>query len=184
MNAEVIRLFYDAQLAIIDVLYNRGEVSLAQTAQNTFAKSLAIAAASQFENALRDTVVRGITARTESDEYVLKFCHRKGIDRQYHTWFRWEDGNANVFFSLFGSDFLQSANALMNGDPEYREAMKSFVKIGHLRNLIVHNDFLTVVINDTPEEVLAHAVRAIKFIDLVERIIVPAGASTSSRAAS
>jgi hypothetical protein len=76
--SEIIKKYYDEQKAIITFLYDKGEVSLAQTAQNLFAKSLVIVAASQFEYALRDVVIRGISLRAKDDNYVIRFCNEKG----------------------------------------------------------------------------------------------------------
>jgi RiboL-PSP-HEPN len=166
----LIENYYAEQNSIIELLYSRGEVSLAQTAQNLFAKSLLLIAASHFEDRLKQVVTSGIASRSRNDPYINAFFKIRGISYQYHAWFDWDKSNANRFYSFFGKHFSEDIKAIIDADEALSESVTSFVKIGDLRNQIVHNNILVFKLNDTPAQVLERIKKANSFISLVEKV--------------
>jgi hypothetical protein len=166
----LIENYYAEQSSIIDLLYSRGEVSLAQTAQNLFAKSLLLIAASHFEDRLKDVVISGFAVRSRNDPYINAFFKICGISFQYHAWFDWDRGNANKFYSFFGKEFGEAIKSAIKEDDALSDCVASFVRIGDLRNQIVHNNILVFKLNDTPAQVLERIKKASSFISLVEKV--------------
>ncbi len=168
-----IKSYFEEQSQIIYTLNEQREFSLAQTAQNIFAKSLVLIAASVFETQLREIVVNAISARTNSDSYVLSFCRRKGMDRQYHTWFDWEAKNANSFFKLFGPEADTTAKRIADNDEEVKRSIEDFIFIGKTRNEIMHLNFLTFPFNDPPDVVLSRIQSARGVLKLAKQVLHP-----------
>jgi hypothetical protein len=166
----LIETYYAEQNSIIELLYSRGEVSLAQTAQNLFAKSLLLIAASHFEDRLKNVVTSGVAARSGNDPYINAFFKMRGISYQYYAWFDWDKGNANKFYSFFGKQFAEAIKSTIEADEALSECVTSFVKIGDLRNQIVHNNILVFKLDDTPSQVLERIKMANAFISLVEKV--------------
>ena len=160
-------------VSIIELLYSQGEVSLAQTAQNLFAKSLLLIAASHFEDRLKRVVTSGVAARSRNDPYINAFFKMRGISYQYHAWFDWDKGNANRFYSFFGKQFVEAIKSMIDDDKALSECVTNFVKISDLRNRIVHNNILVFKLDDTPAQVLEHIKAADLFISLVEKVFDP-----------
>lgn len=168
-----ITIYFRDQSQIIDGLYERGELSLAQTAQNIFSKSLVLIAASFLESQLRDIVESAISARTNADTYITTFCRRKGIERQYHTWFDWKTKNANTFFGLFGDDAKARLKSILDTEEDVEKCITDFMFIGSARNEIAHLNILTFPFNETAENVFARIESARGFPKLVERVLLP-----------
>ncbi len=148
----LIENYYAEQNSIIELLYLHGEVSLAQTAQNLFAKSLLLIAASHFEDQLKHVVTSGVAARSGNDPYINTFFKMRGISYQDHAWFDWDKGNANRFYSFFGKKFAEAMKSAIEADGNLSECVTSLVKIGDLRNQIVHNNILVFKLDDKPDE--------------------------------
>jgi hypothetical protein len=148
-------------------------VSLAQTAQNLFAKSLLLISASHFEHGLKTVLAKGVALRSRNDPYIMTFFEKRGIAYQYHTWFDWDKRNANKFCSFFGPEFANAVKTEVDGDTDNQlsESIVSFLKVGDLRNQIVHGNMLAFSLNDTPEQILEHIRKASRFVTLVEKII-------------
>jgi hypothetical protein len=60
----------------------------------------------------------------------------------------------------------------IEADEALSECVASFVKIGDLRNQIVHNNILVFKLDDTPAQVLERIKMADSFISLVERVFL------------
>ena len=60
----------------------------------------------------------------------------------YHTWFKWDDTNANQFFGLFGSEFKLAMNNRVKESEELRTSIRAFLEIGNERNRLVHQDYV------------------------------------------
>lgn len=91
----------------------------------------------------------------------------KAITRQYHSWFDWETSNANKFFAMFGQAFKDHMVARLSVDGALGEGVKAFMELGRERNLLVHSDYASYLINKTPEEIYALYQRASIFVDSV-----------------
>ena len=96
---------------------------------------------------------------------IIALVQAKAINRQYHTWFKWDESNANAFFSLFGKDFKAAMTAHVKGDSELQASIQSFLEIGNNRNLMVHLDFATFALEKTLDEIYASYKKALLFVD-------------------
>ena len=72
---------------------------------------------------------------------------------------------------MFGAEFRREVDEIVATEPELKECIKSFILIGNLRNQIIHNNILAYPMNYTPEEILGHAIQAVRFIELIRQII-------------
>ena len=104
-NGTAVDRLYEEATALIGVLEQSAELSLQVTAVDHLRKALLLAAASYFEQRVCRYVLEFVRERSGGSVLVENFVRNKAIARQYHTWFRWEDNNANQFFALFGGDF-------------------------------------------------------------------------------
>lgn len=137
----------------IDVLAKAGEVSLQVAIDSHVRKSLLLSAASYFENILSKEVEDFVKEVADGDEMVTSLVRIKAISRQYHTWFEWEGGNANKFFSLFGSSFKERMKKNAAENEQLDRAIKAFLEIGRERNTLVHSDYASHPMNKTFQEI-------------------------------
>lgn len=89
---------YDESASVIRALVGLSEPSLAVAAGDSFRKALVLAAASYFEHRVSSCVLEFIRERADGSGLVVAFVKNKAVSRQYHTWFKWDDTNANQFF--------------------------------------------------------------------------------------
>lgn len=87
---------------ILKILDANEEISLRNTLESNFKKTLLLSAASFFEAALTQHVAEFCAAISRNNLMLCHLVRSKAIERQYHTWFDWNASNANRFFSLFG----------------------------------------------------------------------------------
>jgi hypothetical protein len=97
---------------------------------------------------------------------------------QYHTYFAWgEKGNpdkpgknANTFFALFGDEFKVTAENEINASSTLNTAVKAFLEIGHLRNILVHSNFAAYNLdNKTADEIYKLYMTSLPFIEYIKR---------------
>ena len=112
-----------------------------------------IAAASHFERAMTDAVVNFVGQITAENHPIKWLVQNKAVSRQYHTWFAWNNRNANQFFSLFGEPFRNHIEERVNSDPKLKESIHAFLEIGRERNRLVHGDFGNFSLEKTSEEI-------------------------------
>ena len=160
-----IDVFYNANRNISERLAAIGEISLKTTFDSLFAKSLLIAVTSFFEGRIQDDI-KTFAREVAQSTLVSSLIQSKAISRQYHTYFDWKDAqNANSFFRLFGSDFLEFMKAEVKQNPELDSAVKAFLDLGMDRNNVVHIDFATNAAAKTADEVYYAYQTALQFVD-------------------
>ena len=135
------------------------ELHLLSTVQDSFRKTLLIAAASYFEVRFTETIV-GLYQEADRGAGILsEFVRRKAIGRSFASLFNWDSGNANSFYNLFGPDFSGYMKERVRADDALAEAVKAFIEIGHLRNELVHKNYADFRLDKTVDEIyrLYHA---------------------------
>lgn len=156
MNASektaVDRLYEEAN-SIIQQLQKNSETSLQVSASDNLRKALLLAAASHFEHKICNLLVDFVKDRSSGSPLVEAFVRNKAISRQYHTLFRWEDNNANRFFSLFGKEFRDSMCQKTKASEQLAESIKAFLELGNERNRMVHQDFASFPLDKTLDEI-------------------------------
>lgn len=162
-NTVVDRLFGEFN-DLIKYLDERKEISLRSAAESNFSKSLLLAAASYFERRICSDMVAFVVEQSHTS-MVVDLVQRGAIRRQYHTFFDWDAGNANKFFSLFGNGFKEFMTARIREDTLIAAGIRNFIEIGRDRNRMVHEDFGTYTLEKTAEEIYIAYKSALVFVD-------------------
>lgn len=169
MARTVIDVMYDDFSALIDVLEKHGEVSLRSMIDSTFKKTLALSAASYFEDEIRRILLALFAARSANDPMISNFLRNKALERQYHTFFQWKGNNANSFFGLFGEEFKESAGKDVRGNPKLDASVRDFLGLGNTRNELAHLNFASFALDATAAEIYGRYQRALSFVAYLER---------------
>ena len=143
------------------------QISLLTSAEDIFQKSLLLAAASYFERRIKDDILEYIGKSSGEVSLVTEFVRNKAIERQYHTFFQWNGRNANAFFGLFGEEFKTYMINYVRDNDNYAEAIRAFLEIGNERNRIVHDDFGTVPLEKTTDEIFSLYKKALLFVEQI-----------------
>lgn len=158
------RLYLEYQ----DIVDNLGtvELSLRNSAEETFRKSLLLAAASHFEREIQDHIMM-VVRKYSSGDMIVEFVRNKAIKRQYHTYFTWNRRNANDFFGMFGEGYKSYMIDQVQADQTYERSIRAFLELGNERNRLVHQDFGNFPLEKTSEEIFDLYKRARLFVDSI-----------------
>jgi hypothetical protein len=156
---------YDESISITSALYDIHELSLANAAGDNLRKALVLAAASYFEYRVSSCVLEFIQERASGSNLIVSFVKNKAVSRQYHTWFKWDDTNANQFFGLFGSEFKQMMSNRIKESDELKNSIRSFLEIGNERNKLVHQDFASFHLEKTIDEIYDLYRQSLHFVE-------------------
>lgn len=152
--------------------FGDSDMSLLVETNALTSKQMAISAASFFEVELCNKIERFVHETSGGNEEIKCFLRTKAIKRQFHTWFDWDQKNANQFFGLFGTQFKQYMKAMVEEDDSLRESIRAFLELGKDRNAIVHSDFLNYSYDKTFEEVYHLYEEAKRFVDMFPGILI------------
>lgn len=170
MAETIIDQLYRDNLQLREMLERTKEISLLNMAELHFRKSLLLSAASFFETRVREIIIAFVTSKANGCNEVIYFVKNKAIERQYHSFFDWKNAtNANTFFSLFGETFKNAAVSEINATQELHDAMRAFLELGQVRNTLVHENFATVSLEKTANELYNMYRTAQKFVDYLEQ---------------
>jgi hypothetical protein len=144
------------------------EPSLNTWTKNHFTKVLVLTIASYFETEIIKIIV----------DYANKSCQNKKIpelvsnkinSREYSKLFDWSAGNVNKFLALFGKKFKDQAVEEVKELTSVQEGIKSFLELAEKRNEMVHANFGSFSLSDTPEEIYNKYKKAMEFIEYFEK---------------
>ncbi len=158
------RLYQEYQ----DIVENLGlvEMSLRNSAEETFRKALLLAAASYFEREIQDHIMV-LVERHSNSEMIVAFVRNKAVKRQFHTYFQWDRRNANQFFGMFGESYKSYMTGRAEADQAYGQSIRAFLELGDERNRLVHQDFGNFPLEKTSEEVFQLYREARVFVDSI-----------------
>ena len=105
MDDTVVDRLHGDLSALLTVLHEKQEISLLNSVDDNWRKSLLLSAASHFERRMTDCIMAFVSSATSGNSLVTSFVKNKAVSRQFHTWFSWDEANANSFFGLFGASF-------------------------------------------------------------------------------
>lgn len=128
---------YIQDMNALEGLMNTELVSFISSYREIYRKIFVIACANSFERHF----CRKLPELVSLNPFLRNFIKNQALERKYHTLFRWESKNANGFYGLFGDDFSNQMQKLLNADIQVKEGEKSFLLIGHYRNLTAHKGF-------------------------------------------
>ena|SRR5271166_3481364 len=151
-------------LSPVDRMYNEfreiltsfgpvADLSLVNSLNDPFQKSLLLCAASYFERRIKDCVLDFVGEASHPTQLVKHFVLNAAASRGYHAWFDWDRDNANKFFALFGLDFKEAFDKAIQADSNLRGAIKSFMELGRDRNRLVHQDYGNFILEKTADEI-------------------------------
>lgn len=160
------RLYSDFKLIIEQI--DLSEISLRNSAEEIFQKSLYVAIGSYFERRIGAIVLELVGRSSGDSALVTEFVRNKAISRQYYTYFDWDKANANKFFSLFGAEFRAYMSEYVSENPEYGDAIRAFMRVGDVRNEVAHN-FEHVSIDTTTGDIYELYKSALLFVDQIPR---------------
>jgi hypothetical protein len=153
METTIVDRLYEDNRVLADYLEKGGENSLLNHVDSHFRKTLLLSAASFFETVIKDDLLRFVEERTKSTAPLMYFVKNKAIERQYHTFFNWDQRNANSFFGLFGSEFKEFMETEVKTDAQLGEGIRAFLELGAVRNHLVHQNFGTFPLEKTTNEI-------------------------------
>lgn len=159
---KTIDTLYSDYNSLLTFLKEKREISFLSEVSVLLSKVLIISIASFFEREIKDLLINFTEKQSNNSEPLIKFVKNKAIERRYHEYFNWDSSNANSFFGLFGENFKNYINRELND--EIKDAIKAFLELGGLRNLLVHNDFANFPLDKTLDEVYELYKKAKKFI--------------------
>lgn len=154
------RLYEDFQRILKQI--DDSDVSLRNSAEDIFQKSLAVAIGNYFERRVTDIVLE-LFEKSSGDNVLVSEFVRKNMSRQYHNYFAWRKANANRFYGLFGEDFKGYMEEYVKHNPKYGDCVKAFMQIGNLRNKVAHTE--NPAINQTTQELYALYEKAFFFVE-------------------
>ena len=134
---------FQRMMAQIDV----SEVSLRNSVEDMFQKSLCIAIGCYFERRVTDAVLN-LARRDSHSVLASEFVRIWGIGHRYSSLFDWSAWGArttkraaksgNSFYRLFGAEFQQYMTNYMSTNDEFRNAVLAFLELGNARNRVAH----------------------------------------------
>lgn len=152
---------------IVGRLSEAGEVSLLSSADDSFRKMLLLASASYFEHRVTECVVEFVARVTSKDHVITWLVKRRVVARQYHTWFDWNQNNANQFFSMFGRACVHHMRNEVERSDFLDDSIFAFMEIGRDRNRLVHGNFGSFSLEKTSDDIYDSYRSALRFVDWV-----------------
>lgn len=172
---------WDEISAIQEILKNSQEISSLSDYNRTIRKVLLLSCASFFEREMTEMLKRYVRKVSNNDEKLVNFLEKQAISLRYHTLFNsWGEKNnpnnpgknINSFLSLFGEDFKTKVTSYIKEDSDFDISKNAFLEIGHIRNILVHNDFASYSYdNKTPEDIFDLYTKAKYFIPKIEELL-------------
>ena len=136
----------------------------------SYHKHLLLAAASSLEDKVK-RLVSEIFERHGSDR-LATFVSKRVMARGYHTLFNWEGGTAQGFFTSFGDACASAFRTELRSDNDLGEQHDAFMRLGQLRNELVHNDYASALIELTPDEIMDKYELALRFVGRIESFVL------------
>lgn len=154
----------DEYLAIAKYLEENNEISFLNSLESMTPKVLLLAGASHLEQLIQEVIIDYFQEITTQNEIAVSFVINKAVKRQYHTYFKWDENNANAFFALFGDEFKAQMKAKVKRDEDFDRRMQAFLELGRIRNQLVHKNYATFSLNKTSEEIVKLYHEALEFV--------------------
>lgn len=119
------------QKELVAFLQQQGELSLSIDVEALLSKTLLLSVASFFESRITTAIADYAGRVSNADEALTSLVRIKAIERQYHSYFQWREGNRSVipFFGMFGSTLKDAARRDLKGE-DLRRATDAFLELG------------------------------------------------------
>jgi hypothetical protein len=159
--------FIDEYRNLKDLLLQNDELSLQTSVESHFTKTFLLSCASYHESRIKEILQSFFRQNGQQDERIYYFANNKGIERQYHTYFQWDQKNINNFLGLFGNKFKEMVCKEIDNDEHIKKCMIAFLTIGNERNKMVHENFIAYKLDKTFDEIVSLNELATEFIDYI-----------------
>ncbi len=150
-------------------LKEKNQPSLVSYVDDNFRKVILIASASYFEEEIKNLLIEFSKKTSDSNEKLIEFVKNTVLVRQYCNLFDWKVNNCNTFLKLFGNEFKEECNKEIEKDGTLKEAIGNFIEIGRTRNILVHQNFATILIEKNADEWYDSYKKAIDFIEFLKK---------------
>ena len=155
---------------LVTHLQSDNQLGLISRVQDSFTKTLLIAAASHFEVKFTTNIFELYVEMTQGAEMLAQFVRKQAIGRRFAQLFQWGDEtrshpNANYFFRLFGPEFADYMSRKVKDDQRLDDSVKAFLEIGNLRNQMVHGNYAEFQLDKTVDEVYELYQTATNFVN-------------------
>lgn len=166
MTETIVDSLYGNFQDLIKNLDQTTELSLKNTAGDTFRKALLLASASYFEDRITSDLIDYFNESSSNNQIAIQFLKNKAISRQYHTFFTWDKNNANTFFGLFGESFKNFMKDEVQSNASLDESIKAFLEIGNDRNRLIHGNYGNFPLEKTADEIFSLYKKAFFFVEI------------------
>ncbi|TXY12720.1 HEPN domain-containing protein [Vibrio mimicus] len=168
-SLEAINRMYADYQENYKLLFECGQISIANDYKSQYSKIMLLSAASYFES----KVIRIVTGFLNADScpVIGAFLEKKALKRQYHTLFNWDQQNANQFFGIFGEEFKNFVKAKIDRDVGLKNSIEDFMILGTFRNKLVHDNYATFSLPLTAEDVKSKFDSADKFVNNIDSLV-------------
>lgn len=170
MSDTIIDKAYRDNAFLLQYLSERNELSLLRTVEDSFRKTLVLAAASLFEHQISEALQSYCARKSDSDACVLALVRLKALKRQYFSYFDWDNRKPGPFFALLGEHIGEKLKSESKTEP-LKASIEAFLEIGFLRNCLVHQNFAGYAFEKTNEEVYALYQQSSFFVDRIIEIL-------------
>jgi hypothetical protein len=167
MAESIIDKIYADHELLTQYLAQHAEPSFSQMVIDDFRRMLALSIASLFEQMITDAILKFCTIKGAGDTGLFCLVRMKAVERQYATYFAWNDKNANPFYKLFGDGLGVSMKDEVKKKPELKAGCEAFLELGYLRNCLVHQNFATFAFEKTAQEVYEDYKHAMTFVEYI-----------------
>lgn len=157
-----------------DNVEQHSPIALAAFVDEQYKKALLLAAVSRFEQKITEAIELLLQDELVNGHPLAVLVYNAAIDRKFYSWFSWKEDNekgVNMFFGLFGREFGVYARNRISADFTLRQSAGSFIRLGNLRNKLVHQDFADYSMNETVEEIYRWYQESIEFVDWVPEVL-------------
>ncbi|WP_298824916.1 HEPN domain-containing protein [uncultured Capnocytophaga sp.] len=180
-NKTSVDILWEEITSIQKILGEAKEGSSLNDYNKTIRKVLLLSCASFFEVEMTEMLKRYVRNVSNNDEKLVNFLEKQAINMRYHTLINsWGEKNnpnspaknINSFLSLFGEDFKTKVTSYIKEDNNFDISKNAFLEIGHIRNILVHNDFASYLYeNKTPRDIFDLYTKAKYFIPKIEELL-------------
>ncbi|MGW4849426.1 HEPN domain-containing protein [Nocardia brasiliensis] len=160
---------FEDYCGLVEDLKDRSPSGLAAL-NRTYHKVILVAAASRLENQVKQ-IVESLFREHGRDE-LGAFVAKRVMARNYHQLFDWPNEKARGFFTSFGPKCANAFDTAMKTDTEFLRQHAAFMRLGSLRNQLVHQDYATYILSETPKELSDMYEVAVLFPSRFEDIIL------------
>jgi len=154
---------------IVAILKESGRLDLWIAANESYAKSLLMSAASYFEHEVIEILRAYFSHHSSGNVRLDSFVWKMALNRKFYSLFDFGANNVNGFFSLFGEEVKNSWRKYSD-ENNLGDAIKDFLSICNDRNKIVHQNYAAYQLEDSFDKLFPRYENACKFLEALKEM--------------